>query len=296
MKKTFAVIASISTLLGTSAFAADVPVKTPAPPPAIYDWTGFYIGGNVGWENATSNGWVDNRGANFGFVNGLEGSEYGPTNQSAQGWLGGAQFGYNYQFRRAVVGLEISGSWTDVKGQSAAIAPFGLAPPYLGPLACVGLFSNSSNSLSCNLRQDWNVQALAKLGYTFADGRLFPYLTAGVAVTHMNDVLTVGPNPAVINGQTISFGGDRILPGVVLGAGAQYALGNGFSIGAEYLFTAYPNQDFTSLYQCTPFGGGVCPVPGGPSVNAPTTGFPVQQNHDLVTNAVRVVVNYKFGD
>ena len=54
MKK-LANIVAIAGLVGTPAFAADLPVKAPPPPPApIYSWTGFYVGGNVGysWGNA----------------------------------------------------------------------------------------------------------------------------------------------------------------------------------------------------------------------------------------------------
>src|SRR6201997_5040922 len=38
-------------LIATPAFAADMAVKAPpAPPPApVYNWTGFYVGGNVGY-------------------------------------------------------------------------------------------------------------------------------------------------------------------------------------------------------------------------------------------------------
>ena len=44
--------------MAAPAFAADLPARTytKAPPPMmpapIYDWTGFYIGGNAGWGEA----------------------------------------------------------------------------------------------------------------------------------------------------------------------------------------------------------------------------------------------------
>src|SRR4051812_27209500 len=44
------------TALAAQAMAADMPVKAPAykaPPPAVFSWTGCYVGGNVGglWVN-----------------------------------------------------------------------------------------------------------------------------------------------------------------------------------------------------------------------------------------------------
>ena len=56
MKKRF--LGSISLIAlnaGGSALAADMPVKArPAPPPAVYSWTGCYGGGFVGygWGNS----------------------------------------------------------------------------------------------------------------------------------------------------------------------------------------------------------------------------------------------------
>src|SRR6202047_2955257 len=53
MKRIFIAIAAVGSLLTTGAFAADLaPVYTKAPPPvvAVYDWTGFYIGGNIGYS------------------------------------------------------------------------------------------------------------------------------------------------------------------------------------------------------------------------------------------------------
>jgi outer membrane immunogenic protein len=51
MKKLATAIAVIA-LIGTPAFAADIPVKAPpSPPPApVYSWTGFYAGMNAGWS------------------------------------------------------------------------------------------------------------------------------------------------------------------------------------------------------------------------------------------------------
>src|SRR6195952_3258319 len=87
-------------LLGTvalAAFAADMPARTytKAPvysaPAAVYNWTGFYIGGHVG-------------GA-FAGDNSLQGSSDGR-------FLGGVQGGFDYQFSTNwVIGAEAQYSW-----------------------------------------------------------------------------------------------------------------------------------------------------------------------------------------
>jgi outer membrane immunogenic protein len=52
-------VAAIAALVGMPAFAADMAVKAPpSPPPApVYQWAGFYIGGNVGgtWNDNSVN-------------------------------------------------------------------------------------------------------------------------------------------------------------------------------------------------------------------------------------------------
>lgn len=75
--------------LGCPAFAADLPVK--APPPVqqevVTTWTGFYLGGNVGY------GW-----ANVGATGG--------ASSDLDGIIGGGQLGYNWQTGPLVIGIE----------------------------------------------------------------------------------------------------------------------------------------------------------------------------------------------
>jgi hypothetical protein len=72
------------------ALAADMAVKAPppAPLPVIYDWSGFYIGGNGGWGQ--SRNCVDFLGVTDGC-------------RERSGGLVGGQFGYRWQARPAGV-------------------------------------------------------------------------------------------------------------------------------------------------------------------------------------------------
>src|SRR5436305_3833979 len=97
MKKVLLSALALSAL-AAPAFAADMPARTYTkapvytPPQAIYNWTGFYIGGHVG-------------GA-FSQNSSLEGND--------GRLLGGVQGGFDYQFApNFVAGIEAQYSWMD---------------------------------------------------------------------------------------------------------------------------------------------------------------------------------------
>jgi len=69
------------------------------PPPVFFGWTGFYIGGHIG------GGWADVNWANVDFT-----GERATFN--APGFFGGAQFGYNHQFDKILLGVEATYSGT----------------------------------------------------------------------------------------------------------------------------------------------------------------------------------------
>src|SRR6516225_6139830 len=106
--KRLATCAIAVALIGTPALAADMGVPSrsyyPPLPPAIYDWTGIYVGGHIGGgmlvDSVSQNG-VSPRGFNL-----LSSGNLRPT-----GVIGGAQIGANYEFAPWVVGIEAS--WTD---------------------------------------------------------------------------------------------------------------------------------------------------------------------------------------
>lgn len=139
MKTSIAVLAAV-VALGSAAQAADLPstqepvfAPTPAPLPA-FTWTGAYGGVNLGF------GWGDFTG------------EAGPLSDSAEGFLGGVQGGYNFQFDQFVVGAEADFQLSDV---------------------------NARVNGGGRLRLENFGTLRARVG--FAADRFLPYLTAGYA-------------------------------------------------------------------------------------------------------------------
>lgn len=99
-----ALIAAVSAM-ATQVFAADMPTKAPvyqAPVVIPYNWTGFYVGGHVGYfwgrTHVEEDGEVVEDGA--------------PTNGVVEGVLAGG----NWQTGQIVLGLEGDFGWTNANG------------------------------------------------------------------------------------------------------------------------------------------------------------------------------------
>jgi outer membrane immunogenic protein len=115
MKKILVSTAAMAALLATSLFAqaADLPQRMPAAAPAVvmnyvYDWTGFYIGGNGGYAS--------NR-ACWGNFAGF------PTEgcNSKSGGVVGGQGGYRWQMGSFVFGLEAEGDWANMRASLPSV-------------------------------------------------------------------------------------------------------------------------------------------------------------------------------
>ena len=83
--------ASFCALLAGTAFAADMPTKAPAPAPAGYSWTGFYVGLNGGYGVGRNPTTLTN------FTNPPPGTQQFSDSWRLvpEGWSGGVQAGYN---------------------------------------------------------------------------------------------------------------------------------------------------------------------------------------------------------
>ena len=187
-------------LSAAAAIAADVPVVLKAPAaPAVYNWTGVYLGGHAGYGT----GMKDWTSSIFDF--------------DVKGFLGGGQIGVNQQVGNWVLGIEADASWADIKGSQTVRIP-----------------SDTSNT--ANNRIDRIVTVAGRLG--FAADRWLVYVKAGGAWAHeahgfraFRDLSPFAGRPFVVS--TVTSGSENRF-GPMLGFGAEYAFFGNWSAKLEY--------------------------------------------------------------
>ena len=141
--------ATVAALSSTSVFAADLAARpyTKAPPAyvaPIYNWTGFYIGAQVGGAFQGSSGFTTN-----------DPLVSGSRNDSS--FLGGGVVGANYQFApNWVVGLE--GEFNGLSSNRHT-------------------FNDGTDAI--RIKNDWLASVTGRLGYTWGPGMI--YAKGGVA-------------------------------------------------------------------------------------------------------------------
>ncbi|HWL04221.1 MAG TPA: outer membrane protein [Xanthobacteraceae bacterium] len=210
------------------AFAADlarapVAYKAPAVIQSVYNWSGFYIGANLG------GGWANARGTST-FVGGVLGGAVSPGRGDLNGVIGGAQIGINWQAGSIVYGLEAD---LQAAGQSSS------ASVAFGPV-----------TLTERAKVDWFGTVRGRLGV--AADNLLIYVTGGVAWTHANhrvDATFAGATTRLVNV-------DSTRAGYTLGAGLEYGFTPNWSAKAEYLYIDTQKVGTTAAF-AAPLGGTV---------------------------------------
>ena len=108
--------AALSLCLAQAALAADMPAKLPVAAP-VYNWTGFYIGGNIGY------GWGKSDNDFADAVTGFATVPMGSDTTNVNGVIGGLQAGYNWQTDSFVFGLETDVQMSGQKISGTAVCP-----------------------------------------------------------------------------------------------------------------------------------------------------------------------------
>src|SRR5579871_4890510 len=117
-------------LIATHAMAADLPVKAPRIVDPVWSWTGFYVGGNIGysWGRSSSTEYFSD--AASGLILSASANKF-----DMNGVIGGGQAGYNWQRDRWVFGVEADLQASGQKGNTA----FSCAGGTIGATTLAGL-------------------------------------------------------------------------------------------------------------------------------------------------------------
>jgi outer membrane immunogenic protein len=234
MRKT-ALAASAAFVIASGAMAmpasaADLDFFQPAPPPLIPTWQGFYIGGHVGYGEATFRGRadVDIFDANNAFVTG----ESFSRRLRPDGILGGFQAGYNWQMDSFVLGIEGDISFTDWRRSSVLFDTD--AGDFGGPFPAP--FNNDFAFGTMRTNVDFLASVRGRLGIAFDS--LLLYGTGGVAWADASARARLvgvhsGPGPDFDVTRSTNLNDF----GFVVGGGASWmVIPQTFSLGVEGLF------------------------------------------------------------
>lgn len=270
----FTTVAAIS-----AASAADMaPRYTKAPPPVVevWNWTGFYLGGNAGYSWGRSNTDV----SYFNTVTGLPiappaGSILG-SGFDMNGAIAGGQAGYNWQVNNWVWGLEADIQWSDEKGRgihscSATLIGGPCLPglTFLPPGA-------TGTSLALDQKLEWFGTLRGRAGLV-ATPQVLLYATGGLAYGSIKSTATLaGFTPAGIAVAAVGTNTETRV-GWTVGAGMEGMITRNWTAKLEYLYMDLGgfNAGTFTLAPAATIGGNV--------------------HSNFTDHILRAGLNYKFG-
>jgi outer membrane immunogenic protein len=262
MKRLLTGIAAVASLLTSGAFAADLAPYTKAAPvyvAPVYNWTGFYIGGNVGysWGRSSDTATLTNGVGTLLFTD--------IAAHNMDGVVGGGQMGYNWQMSNWMFGLETDFQGSGQRGDHLFTCPAGICTPGLvapGPAVAVAL----------NQKLDWFGTFRGRVGVAVVPTVLL-YATGGLAYGDVKTTATVAGL-----GTTST---DDVRVGWTVGAGVEAALGDSaWTAKLEYLYMDIGRDSGTFATTTGALGGGT---------------IAAAFNSRLTDNIVRAGINYRFG-
>ncbi len=251
--------------LGSAAHAADLPRKSVpvlAPPVPMFVWTGFYVGLNGGYGFGDGNTQTVGTPGFQALI--APGIVPGALNTKPDGFMGGAQIGYNVQFGAFVAGVEADIQFADMKKTAGFVG-----------LPVLGTQLNTSTTTE----MEYFGTLRARLGFTPFD-RLLVYATGGLAygqIKTSSSVVGVQAPALVWSGSD-----SETKFGWTLGAGLEYAITNNFTVRGEYLYYDLGNTTVSAL--------GNAAVRGVGALN----GIDYISRTENRGSIVRAGVNYKF--
>ncbi len=225
---------AIVTAIAVPALAADMaPRYTKAPvaaPVVTYNWTGCYVGGNVGGA------WARTDQTIVGFVTGIPFGPFDFGNSEGSNVVGGAQIGCDYQFAgNWVIGAQGMFDFGNVDSSHAI-------PVFPG---------NTPGFVSTNRTRDI-FTATARLGYLFAP-QVLGYVKGGGAWARV-DYNVIQPNGL------LSESASTTRDGWTVGGGLEWMFAPGWSVFGEYNYMDFGRKDIAFVQApatVSPFGASI---------------------------------------
>ncbi|MEH2546854.1 outer membrane immunogenic protein [Bradyrhizobium sp. AZCC 2262] len=257
----------------------------------VYNWTGFYIGGNVGysWGRSASTLWFTDAGATVSSAN---------TRNDMNGVIGGGQLGYNWQFdNKWVFGLEADFQGSDQKGGAGGACAG-------GALTAVATLNSACSTGHIGDTTPFNVAALPvtseisqKLNwFGTVRGRIGPtvtptvlvYVTGGLAygeVTTTNAVAGTnitgaqGTNVFALTPVAGSANSTTTRVGWTIGAGIEGVVSGNWTARLEYLYVDLGDVSGSFVTPVTGLSGGL---------------LTSRYSSHITDNILRVGLNYRW--
>ncbi|MBR1124012.1 porin family protein [Bradyrhizobium lablabi] len=214
MKKLFAASAGLAALFVSPALAADLPAKAPiykAAAAPIFNWTGCYVGANIG------GGWA--RKHIVDQEPGLEGVDRDRHNSS--GVVGGGQIGCDYQVNSFVFGIQGMFDAADITGSGLDLA---------NPL------------LTWTSKNEWFATVTGRVGFAVTPAALI-YAKGGGAWVKDHSLLTFATGTQSTP--------DRTMNGWTVGGGLEYMFAPNWSVFAEYNYIWLQSNDRATFTRST---------------------------------------------
>ncbi len=208
---------ALTVVAGPEPLPSGKEMKEVVPPPPECNWTGFYLGLNAGGqfghsENTDLDGYNTAPGRSWGY--------------SESGFSGGAQVGYNWQWRWLVLGPEFDGGYMNLHGS--------------------GLQTGSPGDTHGESDSDLFTTLRGRIGVAVGwHGPWLLYATGGAIGVHyttrvIDNIAISPPTSALEDGRTTDFNW-----GYTVGGGIERRLGCHWSLKLEYLYYSLGDQSFT---------------------------------------------------
>lgn len=222
-------------------------------------WTGFYLGGKAGaalehYDVLTS------LQPNLIFTPAQDNVINNAGNQSINsvGFFTGIDGGYNWQFKRLLLGIE-----TDIQALSNSGETNSAALPYPDG-------SGNQFLVSAYANNNWLLTVRPRLGWVSLYGLV--YTTGGLGLTWLQSNFILSSNVLGFESQRVN----TVKAGYVIGGGIETPITEALSVKAEYLYENYPLTHAYTMNQLIPLGQSM------------------SNSVDLAGNLITIGLNYHF--